>query len=530
MVKVGVYNRLSDEDRGKANKTDDSESIANQRSMLIKYAIEHGWDVVDVYSDDDYSGAGVFRPEFDRMIKDCEQGKLDIVLCKTQSRFSRDIEVIEKYLYNKFIEWNVRFISILDHVDTSNILNKKASQISGLVDGWYLEDLSINVRKSLKNKREDGLCVASFAPYGYKKDPNDKHKLIIDDEAANIVREIFEMYKNGLGYHKICKSLNDRKIPSPSEYKKQNGSKFVCNKTTKIWTIDTISQILRRETYIGNLVQGKRTTPNYKNHTIVKIPEDKWTRAYNTHDAIIDKDTWNIVSRRLKTHHKPNKDGNIHILSGKVYCKECERIFMKNQSNVKGPNGSKIKKAYLQCKGSKKYHVCDNNHSISYEELENFILDAINKLLDKCNNFLLKEEYEKEVSKKDKFNNIVASLNKEKIVIEKRLNESREYLKSMYTDKLKGLITEEEFIYLRSEYTKELEGYENRLEEIKNKEKELTNKKESNINIENILKKYKHIDELSKIIVDEFIEKIYIGTLNKKNNTRDIEIEWNLDI
>ena len=151
--KVGVYCRLSDEDRDKLNKNDDSDSIVNQRSMCLKYAQQNGWNVVDIYSDDDFSGAGIYRPDFERMIKDCESGRINIVLCKTQSRFSRDMEVIEKYLHNKFVEWGVRFVSIVDNADTDNEANKKSRQIKGLVNEWYLEDLSNNVNKSLKNKR-----------------------------------------------------------------------------------------------------------------------------------------------------------------------------------------------------------------------------------------------------------------------------------------------------------------------------------------------------------------------------------------
>ena len=171
MEKVGVYCRLSDEDRFKKNKNDDSESIANQKSMLLKYALDQDWEVVDIYSDDDYSGAGVERPDFNRLINYCENGRINIVLCKTQSRFSGDMEVIERYLHNKFIEWGVRFVSIVDNADTNNEANKKSRQINGLVNEWYLEDLSNNVKKSLKNKRDDGLFMGSFAPYGYMKDP-----------------------------------------------------------------------------------------------------------------------------------------------------------------------------------------------------------------------------------------------------------------------------------------------------------------------------------------------------------------------
>ena len=225
--KVGVYCRLSNEDKDKINKNDDSNSIINQRSMCLKYASQNGWDVVDIYSDDDFSGAGMYRPDFERLIKDCENGRINLVLCKSQSRFSRDMEVIEKYVHKKFLEWGVRFVSIIDNADTSIESNKKSRQINGLINEWYLDDLSQNIRKSLKNKREDGLFMGSFPIYGYERSEEDKHKLVIDPVAAEVVKKIFEMYADGFGYHKICEYLNNNNIPTRAVYKKQNGSKFV---------------------------------------------------------------------------------------------------------------------------------------------------------------------------------------------------------------------------------------------------------------------------------------------------------------
>ena len=175
-IKVGVYTRLSNEDRFKKNKNDDSNSIINQKSMCMKYAVNQGWEIIDIYTDDDFSGAGTYRPEFERMLKDCESGRINLVLCKSQSRFSRDMEVIEKYLHNKFILWGVRFVSIVDNADTDEEYNKKSRQINGLMNEWYLDDLSTNIKKSLKNKREDGLFMGSFACYGYRRSEEDKHK------------------------------------------------------------------------------------------------------------------------------------------------------------------------------------------------------------------------------------------------------------------------------------------------------------------------------------------------------------------
>jgi len=262
MTATALYLRLSDEDRNKVNKTDASESIQNQLSMLREYCSERNWDIYDIYCDEDLSGADKNRPEFNRLLKDCEAGKINVVLCKSQSRFSREMEMIEKYLHDKFIEWGVRFISIIDHADTNDVHNKKARQINGLVNEWYLEELSENIRETLKHKRMQGEFTGSFAPYGYLIDPENKNHLIVDENTAPIVRQIFEWYNEGWGYRKIVMELNERKIPSPTLYKKQINSKYRNLNLERscsfgLWTQSTIYDFLRNETYTGTLVQGK---------------------------------------------------------------------------------------------------------------------------------------------------------------------------------------------------------------------------------------------------------------------------------
>jgi len=534
LEKVGVYCRLSDEDRYKKNKNDDSESIVNQKSMLLKYALEKGWDVVDIYSDDDYSGAGVFRPDFDRLIKDCESGKINLVLCKTQSRFSRDMEVIERYLHNKFIEWGVRFVSIVDNADTENEANKKSRQINGLVNEWYLEDLSNNIKKSLKNKREDGMYMGSFAPYGYLKDPNDKHKLIVDNNVSYVVKDIFDMYYKGMGYSTIAKNLNSRNILIPTLYKKTLGSNFRSlayeRYGTNLWNTDTIANILKNPVYIGNLVQGKRTSISYKNHKSKKVPETDWCICYNTHEPIIDKDIFDYVQTRLGKNEVPLKTGKVHMLSQKVYCKECGRVFMRNSFKSKTIGGEITKKAYLQCKGAKKYNICCNHASIRCEVLEEYILDKINKLITKCNKDFLKKGYEEELIKKNSSESKINNLNKELSDNEKKIAKGRLYFKSLYEDKINGLITDDDFRNLRSEYSNDIELLESRIEKIKSEILSLEKNQNKNVEIDSIIKKYKHIKELNKYIIDEFITKINIGVLDKKTNTRDIEVIWNFEL
>ena len=173
-MKAAIYCRLSEEDKNKQNVTDDSNSIKNQKAMLLEYAMAQGWDVYNIYSDDDYAGSDRNRPEFKRLLSDAEERKFDVVLCKTQSRFTRELELVEKYLHGLFPLWGIRFVSIVDNADTDNKGNKKSRQINGLVNEWYLEDMSDNIRSVLTSRRMNGFHIGSFALYGYKKDPEKK--------------------------------------------------------------------------------------------------------------------------------------------------------------------------------------------------------------------------------------------------------------------------------------------------------------------------------------------------------------------
>jgi len=528
--KVGVYCRLSDEDRDKKTKNDDSDSIQNQKSMLLKYALQNDWEVIDIYSDDDYSGAGTYRPDFERLIKDCESGRINLVLCKTQSRFSRDMEVIEKYLHNKFALWGVRFISIVDNADTEVKGNKKARQINGLINEWYLEDLSDNIKKSLSNKRDDGLFMGSFAPYGYIKSPENKHKLIIDEVPAEIIKKIFEYYKSGLGYYRICQILNHDGVETPAIYKRNSGSKYVCSSfdySKAQWNVDTIAKILRNQTYIGDLVQGKKTSISYKIHKFKQVDEENWSITKNTHEPIVDIDTWLIVQERLKRNEAPTRTGEIHFFSQKVYCAVCHKVFMRNVYKVKGePDG---KRAYLQCKGAKKYRSCANRKAIRLDLLEEAILAEINLQLQKYySQTSLERQYNNQANIRGKYPDRIKVLEIEKDKIERQTHEKNIYYKGLYEDKAQKIISEEEFMMLREVYLQDIETGKKRIKAI-NEEIELiqakTNKED---NIKSILEKYRKIDELNKVILDEFIGKICIGNVKEESKERDIVIEWNI--
>lgn len=225
-MKAAIYCRLSEEDRNKQFETDDSNSIQNQKAMLLQYAMEQGWEVYNLYSDDDYTGSDRRRPEFNRLLEDAKAHRFDIVLCKTQSRFTRELELVEKYIHGLFPIWGIRFVNIVDNADTANKGNKKSRQINGLVNEWYLEDMSENIRSVLTNRRQNGFHIGAFALYGYKKDPYQKGHLLIDEEAAAVVREVFTLFSQGYGKTAIARMLNDRGIPNPTEYKRLHGLRY----------------------------------------------------------------------------------------------------------------------------------------------------------------------------------------------------------------------------------------------------------------------------------------------------------------
>lgn len=401
----------------------------------------------------------------------------------------------------------------------------------GLINEWYLDDLSQNIKKSLRNKREDGLFMGSFAPYGYDRSEEDYHKLVIDPVAAEVVKKIFKMYADGYGYHRICEYLNNNNILPRSVYKKQKGSKFVCSNCdleTVRWNPDTVAQILRNEVYIGNLVQGKTTYVSYKNHKKKSVSASEWCRTPNTHEPIIDMETWNKVQSILGTHYKVTKTGQINYFTRKVYCSCCGKAFMRNVYNVKSEKTGQ--RAYMQCKGNKKFHICDNNKSIRMDKLEEILLNAINDLLD---NYYdrndLKKLYEIRQEQDTDNNNSINALEKEKEDLNKKISNNKTYYRNLFEEKVKGVISEDMFQMMSKDYFNEIENMMKRIEIIDKQIDELKVDKKEKKQADDILKKYKHIKKLNKVILDEFIDKVYIGELDKETNTRNIEIEWNFE-
>ena len=293
---AAIYCRLSVEDREK--EADESESIRNQRALLLGYAAEHGWAVYDIYADEDYSGLREDRPEFQRLLADAEEGCFSIILCKTQSRFTRNAVTAETYLHGKFPLWGIRFVTAVDHVDTAFRENKKARQINSLVNEWYSEELSENIRAVFRRKMEEGKFLGNYAPYGYRKDPACRHHLVVDGETAPVVEKIFGLYLTGLSCKMIADNLTAEGVPNPSQVKKSRGEDLG-RKDCRRWSAGTIRKILKNPVYLGHMVQGKERKISFKEKKVQEMPRNRWIVVENTHESIVKQDIFAEVGRRM---------------------------------------------------------------------------------------------------------------------------------------------------------------------------------------------------------------------------------------
>lgn len=303
---AAIYCRLSVEDREKDGP--ESESIQNQKALLEAYAARMGWRVAAVYADEDYSGLREDRPAFQEMLKGAERGDFSILLCKTQSRFTRNAATAEKYLHEKFPLWGIRFVTVVDHVDTALRGNKKARQINSLVNEWYSEELSENIRAVFRRKMAEGQFLGNYAPYGYRKDPSDRHRLVKDGETAPVVEKIFSLYLSGLSCRMIAVRLTEKAVPTPTQVKHSRGEdlgRAACGR----WSAGTVRKILKNPVYLGHMVQGREEKISFKEKKTHELPENRWFVVENTHEAVIKQEIFEEVGRRMKNRAKLPEKG-----------------------------------------------------------------------------------------------------------------------------------------------------------------------------------------------------------------------------
>jgi len=586
-IRVTLYIRLSAED-GDLLDGDVSKSIKNQLLYLLNECKKRGWKVVAIFCEDGFSGGDDNRKEWNKSLKYCECRRTEIYLCKSQSRFSRSMEMIEKYLHNKFVEWNIRFIGLVDCADTSVRANKRTRQVNGLVNEWFLEDLSINFRETVKKKKKNGLYSVSNAPYGYKKDPNDKDHIIIDIEASKIIKRIFDEFIAGKGCYEIAKGLNRDKIDTRIEHMNKNGinigyshklkilnyeteendtikiiaDKYNVNYETIIkynnfsnYSIDTkiedfiniilakgtklqfpkklmwedghVRAILRNETYTGYLVLGKHENKSYKDSTKIVIPKEEWIRVPNCQEAIITREQWKLANEILDKNQQKVIEARSMIPNKyvkKVYCMCCGRAFHTGKRNKNNPESY-----HLNCRtGNKIGFYCDNKRYISSDELDKLLLEEINKQINKYYDFdKIKHNYTKKKFDTE-IDKQLKCLNKEKSSIENYIDNKASALNILYEDRSNGIITTEEFIALKNKNTLDVDKCKKEIEDIENKIFELEKKKKEETNHEELFSKYQEITEINTTILDQFVDKILVNKYDEETNSREIKIVWNL--
>jgi DNA invertase Pin-like site-specific DNA recombinase/DNA-binding XRE family transcriptional regulator len=520
MADVAIYVRLSDEDRDKTTKEDDSESIKNQRSMLYEYASDKGWNVFNIYVDEDYSGSDSSRPAFNQMIKDASKQCFQIVLCKSLSRFARDVAVVETYIYGRFIEWGVRFISVTDYTDSSLKSSKKNIQINSLINQWYLEDLSENIRATLTHKKKQGQFVASMTPFGYIKNPDDKHKLIIDPEAANTVKRIFAMYIEGMGSTAIAKMLNKERVENPHEYRLRKGIPQNQPKeklSGLMWNDSIIFRMLNNPNYTGDLVQCRYYKPSYKSKCAKKQTSDKWVVVENAHEAIISKNDYELVQklRQSKWVCQDRKSASFqNVFTGIVKCALCGSSLIWNPSDRKHDLGG-----YLRCGGKRSGNIDCKCAQVRYKQLYAIVEDRLRQLIaqhlnyNNANNRLLKKSSGYDTELLNLKNQISKNLREQ--------NKINDALSSTYLDKTSGLISEQQFVTISSKLSEKSKCLNDEYDFLianKLKVEQLICNESNSIKI---IDKYKNFVELDRDIVRKFIDVIYIG---ERDDTKNIRI------
>ena len=515
---VAIYCRLSAEDRDKLDKNDYSQSIQNQISMLVDYANRQEWKIYNIFVDDDYQGSDRKRPGFNRLLEEARARRFGIVLCKSQSRFTRELELVEKIIHKDFVDWGIRFVGLADNADTDNKGNKKSRQIYGLVNEWYLEDLSDSIKTVLTDHRKKGLHIGSFALYGYQKDPERKGHLIIDPEAAAIVHEIFERYVAGTGRLNIARELNARGVPNPSAYKKLKGLKYGGGgkKNSGLWKYYTITDVLCNEMYIGNMIQGRYENKSYKSTGPTPVPREKWIIVEGTHEPIIEKELWDKAQeiRRIRT--KTMCNGERGLFAGKVRCIHCGYVLhaVKNREY-----------RYLKCAQRHVGSDCKGAF-IAQRLLEKAILTELNKLIDTYFDMDSAEAYLKIKTEDEDRRN---KLKKELQNIRRDIEALKMAVRNLYLDKTKGIISEEEFIFLKTDFDQDTEQKEKRRDELENMLRQLNAAAVQIRDKRTILEQYRNVDTLDRAILDHLIDYIEVGKAENKVHKYDlppINIHW----
>lgn len=523
---VALYIRLSQEDEDNGKDKQESNSVTSQKTLLNEFIEEHDDLIVyDTYIDDGFTGTDFNRPSFQRLLEDMRNGNINCVIVKDLSRLGRNYIEVGNYIEQVFPLFNIRFIAINDFVDSFKnpaSTNTILVPFKNLINDEYCRDTSIKIRTSLNGKKKKGEFIGAFPSYGYIKDPKDKHKLKIDESVVDIIRNIFDWNVNeGLGKIAICHRLNDLGILNPTGHKKlelgQNYNNYGIQDNTYTWTPSTVRNILNNEVYIGNTVQGKRRTKSYKVHKVEQVSKEEWVRVENTHEPIIDKETFEKAQELGRRDTKVSqKTKELSVWAGFLKCADCKRAMNKKSSTNK--SGSKYEYYICSTYRKKSNNLC-TKHSIKIEKLEKAVLKAINfhiNLLIDTEEIVQKiNESTYQNTKNENIENMIIAKQNE---ISKILN----FKRTIYEDWKNEDITREEYLEYKQKYENDIERLKQNIERLENEKQRYENQSISNNEWIEKFKEKEGITELSRDIMMELIDCIYV----KENGNITIKFKF----
>ena len=520
---TALYCRLSQEDELKG----DSNSIQNQRAILEKYAKDNGFENIEVFVDDGYSGVSFNRPDFQRLLEMMEQGKVATLITKDLSRLGRNYIEVGNYTEFIFPRYGVRYIAINDNYDSLYNEGNELAPFKNLFNEWYARDTSKKIRAVVKAKAERGERVGTVVPYGYRKDPDVKGHLLVNEDTAPVVRLIFSLCAEGKGPKVIANILREKQILKPTAYRYQTSGKYGATTDTEDiygWNDRTVAGILDNEIYLGHTINCRTTVVSYKDKRKKDVPESEWYRFENTHEAIIDKVTWDIVRKVREGKRRRTNMGDVDKYSGLLYCADCgSKLYFVRGTTIKPEAYNFICSRYRKHMGQE---LC-TPHTIREMALDEIVLEEIRSVTyyARANTaqFVSFIQQKSSAESRRELNAKTAELSK----LEKRNGELNVLFKRLYEDHVLGKITSEQFRMLSEGYNDEQRTIQ---EEVPKLRKAIEDLKASATNVDRFLdiaRKYTDMKELTPEILRTFISKIVIHERSRKHVK---EAEQDIDI
>lgn len=534
LYKVGIYCRLSVDDASNSAKAknyipaDESVSIENQYELLSKFVMLNGWTEVKSYRDDGYSGGNFQRPGFLEMLEDARHGLINLILVKDLSRLGRDFVEVGRYTDVIFPSLGCRFVSVLDCLDTEGD-NTDMLHFRSLMNDYHLKDLSNKVKSVLHAKMRSGQYIAAYAPYGYRKSDEDRHRLVIDEEAAAVVRRMFELRRAGMAYGKIAAVLNSEGILSPRWYWAKLYGNGSC-KYANLWMYATVKNILTNEVYTGNLIQNQTGSRSYKDDTMIYKPESEWIRHEALHEAIISPEVWNEVQAinrertRLSADNAPPKP---FLFTGKLVCADCKAPLQGNRETQRRKNGTSKKYVSYFCSRytASGYGAC-SRHTIYEMTLTELVLNEIRAHaealeLDEAA-MLDRLQAQRSAASAERMEGIRQEITK----LRRRIFELEQSTSKLYEDKVCGVITPAAFSVLMQKSEQERLQKTERLDALLSETQQQEQEAAAMQRWSALIRKHLHIRELDRDTVDELIDRIEVGesAVVDGKRVRDIRI------